>query len=267
MDVSHLSKDGTDVVYASLLRLQQAVQRREPGSLEASLSPEKLLVRFREADPTRNAAYVPWLLRTYASGGYLIEDLSKAHDTLVTFARLRQKLPNTATIDGEIRNPRKLGSHITLASLWTAMAPLVEAERLLKAVKVEDNGDKERALAQSRVLHRSDRMVIAVPMTEEASCWWGKGTQWCTAARDDNAFEEYHRDAPLIIICLRKNGELPARKLQLHVHSQYLQFMDENDARVSPELIQERWQDLEYLIHCYLPPNGQAPLNLAISQE
>ena len=259
-DVFILNENGTDAARLGLLRLHDAVRTREPGRPEAALSPEELLSRFRAADPTRNAACLPWLLRTYAAEGYRLEDLSRAYDTLAAFARLRGLLPNTDIIDGETRNPRKLGSHVTLASLWTVIAPLVEAERL----EQEDcpgeqlDTDRERALSQSRVLHRSDRMVIAVPMTLEASCWWGRGTQWCTAARNNNAFEEYHRDAPLIIICLRKSGDLPARKLQLYVHANGMQFMDENDARVSLELILERWQDLEALLHWALDSNGEA---------
>ena len=260
MDAFILNKNGTDAARTGLLRLQDAVVRREPGRPEAALSPEELLSRFRASDPTRNAACLPWLLRTYAAGGYRLEDLSKAHDTLVAFARLRGCLPNTAIIDGETRNPRKLGSHLTLASLWKVIAPLVEAERLAQEEEAgeQPDTDRERALLQSRVLHRSNRMVIAVPMTVEASCWWGKGTQWCTAARNDNAFDQYYKEAPLIVICLRKSGDLPARKLQLHVHSGDMQFMDENDGPVSLELILERWQDLEALLHWTLVRNGEA---------
>ena len=258
-DVFILNESGTDAARSGLLRLHDAVGRREPGRPEAALSPEELLARFRAADPTRNAACLPWLLRTYAAGGYRLEDLSKAYDTLVTFARLRGLLPDTATIDGETRNPRKLGSHMTLASIWKAVAPLVEAECLAQenCSGEQEDTDKERALSQSRVLHRSARMVIAVPMTEEASCWWGQGTQWCTAARNDNAFEQYHSKAPLIVICLRKSGDLPARKLQLYVHSGGMQFMDENDAEVSPELVSERWQDLEALLYWTVGGYGQ----------
>ena len=259
-DVFTLNKSSAYEVRLVLQPLHDAVQRREPNSPEARLPPEELLAQFRTADPTRNGACLPWLLRTYAAGGYRLEDLSKAHDTLAAFARLRSLLPNTATIDGETRNPRKLGSHMTLASLWTVIAPFVEAERLAQEHYSGEqlDTDRERALSQSRVLHRSNRMVVAVPLTEEASCWWGRGTQWCTAARNNNAFEEYHKDAPLIIICLRKSGDLPARKLQLHVHAGGMQFMDENDARVSPEFILERWRDLEALFHWAVNRNGEA---------
>ena len=250
-DIFILNENDTDAFRSGLLRLHDAVGHREPGRPESALSPEELLARFRAADPTRNGACLPWLLRTYASEGYRLEDLSKAYDTLAAFARLRGLLPNTTTIDGEIRNPRKLGSHMTLASLWKAVGPLVEAERLAQEEKAgeQPDTDRERALSQSRVLHRSARMVIAVPMTKEASCWWGQGTQWCTAARNNNAFEQYHSKAPLIIICLRKSEDLPARKLQLYVHAGDMQFMDENDAEVSPKLILKRWQDLEAVLH------------------
>ena len=257
MDISNLS---TEAVRLGLLRLHEAVRLREPSRPETAFSPEALLDLFRTADPTRNASCLPWLLRTYAAGGYRLEDLPKAYETLEAFARLRQRLPDSAVINREIRNPRKLGSHMTLASLWSFIAPFVEAERLAKeeCSGEQVDADRERALSQSRVLHRSNRIVVAVPMTEEASCWWGRGTQWCTAARNNNAFENYYSVAPLIVICLRKVGDLPARKLQLHAPASYTQFMDENDARVSPELVSERWQDLEAVLHWALGRNGEA---------
>ena len=93
MDQFILNENGIDAARLGLLRLRDVVGRREPSRPEASLSPDELLSRFRAADPTRNAACLPWLLRTYAAGGYRLEDLSKAHDTLVTFARLRGLLP------------------------------------------------------------------------------------------------------------------------------------------------------------------------------
>ena len=113
-DVFILNENNTDAARSGLLRLHDTVGRREADRPEAALSPDELLALFRAADPTRNAACLTWLLRTYAAGGYRLEDLSKAHDTLVAFARLRGCLPNTATMDGEVRNPRKLGSHVTL---------------------------------------------------------------------------------------------------------------------------------------------------------
>ena len=258
-DVFILNQDGTDAARLIIIRLHEAVRTREPDRPEAALSHQELLAQFRTADPTRNGSCLTWLLSTYAAGGYRLEYLSKAHDTLTAFARFRGYLPDTAIIDGETRNPRKLGSHATLASLWKAVALLVEEERLVQESAADERVDegKERALEQSRVLYRSGRMVIAVPMTEEASCWWGQGTQWCTAARKNNAFAQYHKDAPLIIICLRKVGYLPARKLQLYVHASDMQFMDENDARVSPEIILERWQDLEALLYWAVGRNGR----------
>ena len=250
MDNLSVSDDNA-IARFGLLSLHEAVRLREADCPEKSLSPSGLLELFRAADPTRNAACLPWLLRTYTFGGYRLEDLTEVCNVLKTFMRLRGRLPDTASIDGETRNPRKLGSHMTLESLWLAVAPLVEQERLAKQTSPNEQDDVEKkcALAESRVLLRSERMIIVVPMTKEASCWWGRGTQWCTAAGSNNFFNEYHRIAPLIIICLRKNGDLPARKMQMYIHHYGIQFTDENDISILPDIILERWQDLAGLFH------------------
>lgn len=70
---------------------------------------------------------------------------------------------------------------------------------------------------------------VIIPKTEEASCLYGSGTRWCTAARDNNVFDQYNKQGNLYIIMANLGGR--QRKFQLHVEGD--QFMDERDQSVN----------------------------------
>lgn len=72
----------------------------------------------------------------------------------------------------------------------------------------------------------SDRLAVLVPNSEKASCYLGKGTEWCTAATQiENYFWEYRPDGPLYVILTDKLG-----KYQFHFET--AQFMDEHDRSI-----------------------------------
>ena len=102
--------------------------------------------------------------------------------------------------------------------------------------------ERETVLAESVVVHRADDLVVAVPLTERASRWWGRGTRWCTAAENGCAFGCYNETGPLVVMVIpgRAPGE-PARKWQMHVGRNGVQFMDDDDAGVTPDLVDAEW--------------------------
>jgi hypothetical protein len=76
-------------------------------------------------------------------------------------------------------------------------------------------------------VYKDSTVRVIQPLNEAASCFWGKGTRWCTAATSgNNYFDTYNRDGPIYILLPTKplhNGE----KYQFHFQS--MQFMDEKD--------------------------------------
>ena len=68
--------------------------------------------------------------------------------------------------------------------------------------------------------------MIIVPHTEEASCYYGKGTQWCTAANNGNNMFEYYNDNGNLYININK---LTHEKYQFHFETD--SFMDETDSQ------------------------------------
>lgn len=59
--------------------------------------------------------------------------------------------------------------------------------------EVSDREDAEK-------VYESDRYVVMVPETKEASCYYGAGTKWCTAQTDRDYFTNYKRSGELYYI-------------------------------------------------------------------
>ena len=59
--------------------------------------------------------------------------------------------------------------------------------------QVSDREDTEK-------VYESDRYVVVVPETKEASCYYGAGTKWCTAQTDRDYFKNYKENGELYYI-------------------------------------------------------------------
>ena len=233
---------------------------------DIDLSHTSILECFQAADPTTGKLCAQWLMETYLVGGFRHEDiragmLSKVHETLSLFGEHRFLLPKAE---------RHLLRYKSLGSLYAAVRVHVEAkEKATERSAAEDwvgralhRRERDRALVESMVLYKGKSLTVAVPLTEQAAKWWGKGTRWCTSADKDNAFRTYNDNAPLVIILLRMQddaqGRMQVRKFQLHVTDDDVQFMDDNDNEVTPEVISQHWDALEPLIMWAIEQNRRA---------
>jgi Domain of unknown function (DUF4116) len=233
--------------------LAEAVGQREPESQEAKLPAKDLLLRFAGADPTDGKARTQWLVKTYIKDEqFKLEDLGRADAALAAFERFKRRLPMAQ---------RELSRFKKLRDLEALVDPFVKSEeraRLTRDLSSATGREKRRlecvkARDESIVLQEGKGLpTIAVPMTEFASKWWGRGTQWCTAADKDNAFMMYHKDAPLVIIVCPDGS-----KFQAHVGKDDFQFMDITDEDVSEEIIQERWNEFQSLVYWAIEQNGR----------
>jgi hypothetical protein len=54
------------------------------------------------------------------------------------------------------------------------------------------------------LVYEDDRYYIVNPLTHSSSCYYGKGTKWCTAADSDHHFNQYNTDGKLFYIIDKK---------------------------------------------------------------
>jgi Domain of unknown function (DUF4116) len=253
--------------------LAEAVGQREPTSqqLEIKLlgsqsSAQDLIRRFADMDPTPGKSRTQWMIQTYITDTYFkLEDLGRAHAALAAFERFKRKLP---------REQREINYLKTLSTLEALVDPFVKAEakaRLERDLSTATGRELRRlecvkARDESIIIQEGEGLpTIAVPMTEFASCWWGRGTKWCTAANKKNVFNEYNEDAPLVIIICsatnlqssRSGDKSLSAKFQAYVTKNFIQFMDETDTKVDSVTVQERWNEFQSLICWMITQNGR----------
>ena len=180
-------------------------------------------------DPTKNKEYTVFLAKMYANGGWgcRIEDLeSKIKPALVKFhtLKLKKKIPS----------PRNdIMRYANLADFVSVMDEYEDPEEK----KQVDKGT-------AKTVFENDAVRIVVPEDQNAACYYGQGTRWCTAAtKGANYFGQYSKDGPLYIL-LPKQPQWNGEKYQLHFASE--QFMDEDDNGVGDivMLLEQRFGNL-----------------------
>lgn len=83
---------------------------------------------------------------------------------------------------------------------------------------------QKRAYAESMILLDSDECTIAIPMTEFAENWWGKGTDWSIISEEPSYFRDYHASAPLFVFNFQDG-----RKFQISLSADSYEIFDDND--------------------------------------
>ena len=97
-------------------------------------------------------------------------------------------------------------------------------ETILGRTKGEMSNAVNSAAKDIEIPYEDEIWKVVIPKTYEASCYWGQGTEWCTATRStDKWYEKHSSEGPLFININKQNN----RKYQFHFESE--QFMDEDD--------------------------------------
>jgi hypothetical protein len=224
---------------AEALRKDTSSEARKVEKLPEEQIPARLVrVIMEESDPTQNKGMTAWLVGQYAQGKLLLEDLGTANETLTMFRRYAQRLE---------KSQRDLGQYLSLAAVWEAVIGFAQAEEQRLSGRAQKALDRDKAYTESRILRQDpDGFTIAVPLTEFAAKWWGRGTRWCTAAEKDNAFWQYHKEAPLIVVIIPELKE--KGKFQLWVTKRSVQFMDAADKPVTETVIARHWGRFEIIL-------------------
>jgi hypothetical protein len=191
------------------------------------------------ADPTyqggdKVGSYTLWLIRTFKTQpDKIAEDGEKAKNYLEIF--------NTMKNRQEFTSSKRIEDYKSIQDLFKAIEPwfgksedeLQSADQYKREVdQAEDEIEKQ---------FEDDQWLVVTPLTAEASCKWGAGTQWCTASRNRNYFEDYNSRGPLYI-CINKTSD---SKYQFQKESG--SFMDSSDSKIDVDSFIHSIEDKEFL--------------------
>jgi len=187
---------------------------------------QHIFMNFESIDPTSNKMYVVWLLRQWIAEQFKFEDLNgKVKSTIELFHNIKMQLKkDEVSIDI---------NQYTFETLEDTV-DVYEIKQSGKEIKKEESA---KARQESKILYEGPLGLLVIPETEAASCFWGRGTRWCTAATEsDNMFADYTRDGPLYIWIGVDGG-----KYQFQFESN--QFMDEQDRKINTDIIKNLRMD------------------------
>jgi len=162
-----------------------------------------LLRQFEYFDPTPNKQYtqqiVKWFLSDNLAAFPSIEDgQSTLKESLYYFQKMKARLPVMHTVN------------------YRDIAQYTSAKNFMASVQHfrDEYGKKEELpKGEYKKIYESEFGTAYWPMDQEAACYLGQGTQWCTAATySDNYFDHYNEVGGLIIINLNKKVKLVRSK-------------------------------------------------------
>lgn len=198
--------------------------------------PQEDFTEIVEADPTAKngmmGKFGKWLLALYKNGNLKMEDLYKASEYLSYFVKFNARIQD-----------KDINHYTSLPALYNAVKPFIDDPDQATSHQDEIRRIKEDA----EKFYEDDRWLVIIPLTKEASCYYGKGTQWCTAAdRSENMFDSYNSKGRLYINIDKKKN----RKYQFHFETGFPDgYMDESNYPIgdniadsiglSPELIKK----------------------------
>lgn len=121
--------------------------------------------------------FLLWVGKNYDSVNFN-ENFPLLKNTLDRFEKISSNLPQT-----------DLNEYNNLGQLVQAIKDYDERQR--RNFKKVEGGN---------VVYEDDRFFIVNPLTHQSSCYYGKGTKWCTAADTDYQFKRYNEDGKLFYI-------------------------------------------------------------------
>ena len=197
------NEEGVDIAY---------LYTSKKGKTSVKLT-EEIFNDIAEADPTRNKAYVTWMISVFLrhiadediaqAVRFLTEDLPEATEFLEVFDRVKKKkvfktgAPNRPNAPNDVSD---ISQYNDLAHLYSIVSPFVGAdddddenstpgEKLWKKLK------KYIDLGHARLAFRDNDVMVYIPDTIEASCDpLGNLSSWCTRRENNSYFDSYRNN-------------------------------------------------------------------------
>lgn len=179
--------------------------------------PREIFNNILSIDPTSSenkmGNYTKWLLKLYMAKKLKEEDFYKAKEYLTCFNTYKNRITE-----------KDINKFKSINDLYVAIEPFYQSN------EANSKSEEIRRIKQgAEKVYEDDNWLIIVPHTKEASCYYGKGTQWCTAAdKSYNAFDSYNDEGNLYININKRN---PKEKYQFHFETD--SFMDATDSPIN----------------------------------
>ena len=178
--------------------------------------------------------FLMWVGKNFDSVNF-DENFPLLQQALNTFVRIGSNLPQT-----DLNEYKNVGQLIEAIKDYEGKAR--------RDVKKVEGGN---------VVYEDPRFFVVNPLNHQSSCYYGKGTKWCTAADSDYQFSQYNQDGKIIYILDKtKPTNDPYYKIALlqkfDGNRTFYDAKDESIQNISEILGKEEFEKISNSINEYL---------------
>ncbi len=229
-----------------------------------------------------------WILHKYLkklpNNQYGINRWEDVKSRVIPNLRKFEILKNKKKIPPEQRDLNRLKSLSDLEAIVDQFdeQDLQSQTQQTKSVEQQmfQNGD-------AKLIHDDAQVKVVQPLTEKGSCYFGINTKWCTAGKENNAFNLYAPGGPIYIVLIKKTNNRyqfhwcitvdhniqdlgfedvsdQDKKLMMLDQSQ---FMDEQDNPINPNKLADQYPVLWKIFGPIAQKNKSLILNPSPSEQ
>ena len=177
---------------------------------------DSFIESFENADPTPNKEYVQWMVRKFVDPKNLVK-YEDYMGQLPAYLKKFHKLKQRRMID----NPRNdINRYDNVPDFMNVVDEYPDPE----------SGQALSNKGSATTYYEDKDLRVIEPHDQQAACYYGQGTRWCTSATvGKNMFTRYYDKGPLYII-VPKQPAYEGEKYQFHFATN--SFMNEKDQSI-----------------------------------
>ena len=211
-------------------------QRTQDTSLPKVERVEQLADYLEKQLGIKSGELVFWILHRYLNkapnGQYGINRWEDISSRLIPALEKFTKLKNKKKLPPEQRDINRFKS---LGQLEDLMDQYPDEELASQKEQASAQEKQYYDSGQAKLIYNDPQIKVVVPLTQDASCYFGTNTRWCTAAQQNNMFARYNKQGPLYIVLIKSANQ----RYQFHWESR--QFMDETDQDINPNQLADKY--------------------------
>jgi hypothetical protein len=156
---------------------------------------------FLDADPDPKKKNLEWIITSFISGGFSLDQLLLLKQSIIKFNKLKEKdvltnnLVDFGGLNGFTRNNK-------------TFLPLLET--------LNNYPDVENIEYKYNIIQDDNNVKIIEPLTEITSCKYGANTKWCTSGKNNNQYSRYTKRGRIYVL-IPKNPIHNGEKYQLFI--------------------------------------------------
>lgn len=145
-------------------------------------------------------------------------------------------------------------------STWTKYDSFLDFVKFVERIEATESKKtikKSKKLKSIKVID-TDKLTVIIPLSTDASCYYGKHTSWCTNSRSSNDFYSYFKNGFTLFYVIVHGKDFDSKYAANYSYANYSyggmpNFYDESDDIISEDDFEEATglnsSDIEHFYH------------------